>query len=409
MTYESALVLGNIAGGGNTNEAYHINSDGYICGRALNAASNIVPCVWIPSSYTGAPTQLSLSGVVGASGGQANDVSEDGRYCGIISFTGGGSSGGGFRWDTIASIPTFLTPIVGKSFSNAWGINASNQVAGYSYSTGSFNSRPTLWNNSTTATDLDFTGYIGGNAYQISESGIIVGVVVDASSHSWGAWWDAAIPGTLNVLTPPTFNSLIQGVNVDGEFALYRIGTQAYFYDGTLQALTGGTFAQDVSDTGVVCGVLGGTHTSALVWADPAGAAETLTHAIATPDDVWADGISNDGRNIVGHVTTLSFSSRAVLWERVPVVATDVISTIATIDHDLLIGVEPDQHHTEVHALAGPDHLAGLYYKSGVSPDISDADFISPVDGMAAVTFDTSSGLRLMWVRSQGIWTAVET
>lgn len=88
--------------------------------------------------------------------------------------------------------------------------------------------------------------------------------------------------------------------------------------------------------------------------------------------------------------------------------ADDVISTVATIDHELVIGVEPDQHHTEVHALYGPAHLGGLFYKEGSGVTISDADFTTPANGLLAVTYDTRTGVRLLWARSNGAWKAVE-
>lgn len=87
--------------------------------------------------------------------------------------------------------------------------------------------------------------------------------------------------------------------------------------------------------------------------------------------------------------------------------AFDVLSTVATIDHDLLIGVEKDQHHTEIHALQS--HTGGLLYKTGAAVTISDADFTAPVDGMMAVTYDSTTGITLVWTRLASTWDAMET
>lgn len=90
----------------------------------------------------------------------------------------------------------------------------------------------------------------------------------------------------------------------------------------------------------------------------------------------------------------------------------DVLSTVATIDHDLLIGVEEDQHHARYHHLdadMGP-HTGGLFYKLGTH--ITDADFINPTDGMVGITYRTEpvtgKSHRMIWVRAAGVWRGVE-
>lgn len=90
----------------------------------------------------------------------------------------------------------------------------------------------------------------------------------------------------------------------------------------------------------------------------------------------------------------------------------DVLSTVATIDHDLLIGVEEDQHHARYHHLdadMGP-HTGGLFYKLGTH--ITDADFINPTDGMVGITYRTEpvtgKSHRMIWVRANGVWRGVE-
>lgn len=89
-----------------------------------------------------------------------------------------------------------------------------------------------------------------------------------------------------------------------------------------------------------------------------------------------------------------------------PAESVDVLSTIATIDHDLLIGVEEDQHHTKLHTLQS--HTGGFLYKTGTSPTITDADFVVPTNGMVAVTYDTDDAITLVWTRFNGTWDAVE-
>lgn len=84
----------------------------------------------------------------------------------------------------------------------------------------------------------------------------------------------------------------------------------------------------------------------------------------------------------------------------------DVLSTVATIDHDLLIGVEEDQHHTKLHTLQS--HTGGFLYKTGAEVTITNADFVAPTNAMVAVTYDTLSGITLIWTRTNGVWDAVE-
>ena len=97
-----------------------------------------------------------------------------------------------------------------------------------------------------------------------------------------------------------------------------------------------------------------------------------------------------------------------------PFFAQDVISTIATIDHDLLIGVEEDQHHAKAHAITDESHHPGGYvYKTGRHPQIEDADVLAAgvlaiTDGMVGVTYDTQTGQTLLWNRLNGVWAAVE-
>lgn len=86
--------------------------------------------------------------------------------------------------------------------------------------------------------------------------------------------------------------------------------------------------------------------------------------------------------------------------------AWDTLSTVATIDHDLIIGVEKDQHHLESHALQS--HTGGLLYKVGTSPMVADTDFVLATNGMVAVTYDTDDGITLLWSRANGSWSSVE-
>jgi hypothetical protein len=86
----------------------------------------------------------------------------------------------------------------------------------------------------------------------------------------------------------------------------------------------------------------------------------------------------------------------------------DVLSTVATIDHDILTGIEPDQHHSESHALNAAVHNAGFYVETANGAAITDADFVAPANGMIAMTYDTSTGQMFLWTRSNGVWTYVE-
>lgn len=111
----------------------------------------------------------------------------------------------------------------------------------------------------------------------------------------------------------------------------------------------------------------------------------------------------------------LSDSPTIVYFDITPAQAQDVLSTVATLDHDLIIGVEQDQHHTRLHLLEpnSGEHTGGLFYKSGTHEvPITDADFTTPVDGMVAITYGTELGTgithRVIWVRANGVWRGVE-
>ena len=94
--------------------------------------------------------------------------------------------------------------------------------------------------------------------------------------------------------------------------------------------------------------------------------------------------------------------------------SSDILSTVATIDHDLLIGVEEDQHHVKTHAITDESHHPGGYvYKTGRHPQIEDADVLAAgvlaiSDGQVGVTYDTQTGETLLWNRLNGVWAAVE-
>jgi hypothetical protein len=98
-----------------------------------------------------------------------------------------------------------------------------------------------------------------------------------------------------------------------------------------------------------------------------------------------------------------------IFWEEGLTPGPDTLSTVATIDHDLLIGVEEDQHHVKVHRLPSAEHIGGFKVKSGVHPQIEDSDFTTPPEnGTVAMTYDTQTGQKLWWVRAGGTWDPVE-
>jgi hypothetical protein len=97
---------------------------------------------------------------------------------------------------------------------------------------------------------------------------------------------------------------------------------------------------------------------------------------------------------------TFSFDPQTQIW--------DTLSTVATLDHDLIVGQEVNQHHAEIHGLDETVHSGGLYYKTGSGVTITDADFTSPSNGMVALTYDIADGMTRMWVRTGGTWKSVE-
>lgn len=120
------------------------------------------------------------------------------------------------------------------------------------------------------------------------------------------------------------------------------------------------------------------------------------------------DGIPNTTIN-QGNFRVTSLNMLVAYEGLLTAPSNDVLSTVATIDHDLLIGMEEDQHHDKLHDLAGLDHSGGFFVKTGAYAQITDADFtITPVNGQVAMTYDTQSGQSLWWVRAGGTWDPVE-
>lgn len=75
-----------------------------------------------------------------------------------------------------------VLPTLGGSFSYAYDVNESNQVVGFSYTTGESARHATLWRNGV-AIDLGTLGGANSQAYAINQSGQIVGAAENASAR----------------------------------------------------------------------------------------------------------------------------------------------------------------------------------------------------------------------------------
>jgi len=63
----------------------------------------------------------------------------------------------------------------------------------------------------------------------------------------------------------------------------------------------------------------------------------------------------------------------------------------------------------KVHRLPSAEHIGGFKVKSGVHPQIEDSDFTTPPEnGTVAMTYDTQTGQKLLWVRAGDTWDPVE-
>lgn len=146
-----------------------------------------------------------------------------------------------------------------------------------------------------------------------------------------------------------------------------------------------------------------GLYTVTVTVYDLQGLSDSTSHTIYFPHDdvIWPSPEADQAQEVY-------------LEPEIPTQSSDVLSTVATIDHDLLIGVEEDQHHDNAHALNDEAiHTGGYFYKTGWQPTVTDADIVAAgvpaaADGQIVVTYDTHTTETLVWTRLNSVWSAVE-
>ncbi len=124
-----------------------------------------------------------------------------------------------------------LGPLFGQTFSEAWSINSSNQIAGTSYSTtGLFSNEAILYDGSVHVLG-SFTGPgPGGAAYGINNLGEVTGTALNAASAQHAFTWIPSSPngtsGTMYDIGTFGGNSKGIGINSSGEVVGYAFADQ---------------------------------------------------------------------------------------------------------------------------------------------------------------------------------------
>ena len=212
--------------------------------RNLLAAGLLLAC----ASQAGATSYTFTDlGTLGGAYSTANAINASGEVAGW-SYTVGGGSQRATLWN--GTTATNLGALVTTS-TVALGINASGQVAGFAYTPGNTGSRAILWNGAT-PTDLGTLGGAYGSAAAINASGQVVGwsnTTTGGNAYRATLWNGASVT---NLGTLGGVHSQATAINDAGQIAGWA------FTAGNAQHATlwNGTTATDL-------GTLGGTYSVA--------------------------------------------------------------------------------------------------------------------------------------------------
>lgn len=229
--------------------------------------------------------------------------------------------------------PTFLGTLPGMTNSQAYAINESNQVAGYSYSfdagLGANIGRGFIWGNGA-FTDIGLPpGYNNSSAVDINDAGAVVGVVNTGNTNQRAFVWQS---GVFTLI--PTLGGAInaaRAINNSGQVVGYSqngAGQQrAFIYSGgvvsELAPLAGSTqcIAHGINNSGVVVGSCIVSGNRAVKW--ESGVATDLGSYGTGSHDTYGWSI-NDAGTVTGtdvDYTVNPHRDRAVIWQGAPISA----------------------------------------------------------------------------------------
>lgn len=270
---------------------------------------------------------------------------------------------------------------LGGAESNAWGLNASGQVVGWSHTTDYPFTRAFRWTptkpNGTTGTMIDL-GSLGGNSFGwgINDLGHVSGFSYFAGNVAVRAF---LYDGTMHDLGPPGGdNTFGHGINSSGQ--LVEGLNRAFLWTPTTpNAATGtmidlgtlggaGSYAWGINDSGQVAGnssTAGGTETHAFLWTPttPNGTSGTM-HDLGTLGGTLSYALSiNDSGQLAGHSETTGNTGRhAFLWTpSTPNAATGTMIDLGTL------GGTPGtyQYGSFAYAINSSGQVAGFSYTTG--------------------------------------------
>jgi len=195
--------LGTLGGAGGQDYSFGvgINNAGQVAGSSAYTTGFQRPFVWTPG------TGMQVLPTLGGTSGEAYGINDSGQVVGYAQ--NASNRDRPFLWTATGGIQD-LGVLSGDNAGRATAINASGQVAGYSYSTtSSGSSRAFRWTAAGGMQDLGVGN--GSYAQAISASGAVVGYSGDgADAFLWTA------PGTVQTLADYGGDAAADGINSSG-------------------------------------------------------------------------------------------------------------------------------------------------------------------------------------------------